>query len=265
MKNLFGVLIMFLCLSSCKKSEFQEETSESIIYSSIIDDEFKIYSYLPPDYDISKEYPVIFILDGNWYFNKFSKELNDLIQGGEIESSILIGIGYTKNVDKKRQRDYAFPNDPAYEIDNGEADNFYIFLKDELIPLIESEYSTDASQYILMGHSLGGYNTLFNMLQVDSPFNGYVAVSSSLWWNDDYLFGLEDQFFQNTNDLPAQVYITFGSEEPLIALLNEEFAERLKERNYNNFNLAFQMFSGASHSQTNMKGFSDGVQFILNY
>jgi predicted alpha/beta superfamily hydrolase len=49
------------------------------------------------------------------------------------------------NIDEKRFRDYTFPQDPDYDIANGEADKFSQFMKDELIPQIKSEYSTDST------------------------------------------------------------------------------------------------------------------------
>jgi predicted alpha/beta superfamily hydrolase len=169
------LLILVIGIASCEKQEFdfQGSKTESSLYSNLIDDDFNIYTYLPENYNSNSEYPVIFLLDGNWYFEDFALELNDLIQGGQIQPSILIGIGYQSNIDEKRFRDYTFPQDPDYDIANGEADKFSQFLKDELIPQIKSEYSTDSTKMILMGHSLGGLNTLYNMLQINSPFNGY--------------------------------------------------------------------------------------------
>jgi enterochelin esterase-like enzyme len=75
----------------------------------------------------------------------------------------------------------------------GQADRFSDFLKDELIPQIESEYSTDSSKYVLMGHSLGGLNTHYTiccklivhsavMLQLVLQFGGAMVFYSD-WKN----------------------------------------------------------------------------------
>jgi predicted alpha/beta superfamily hydrolase len=266
--NKIPLLIIFVVgLFSCDKQEFdfQGSKTESTLFSNVLDDDFKIYTYLPANYDPTAEYPVIFLLDGDWYFEDFVLELNDLIQGGQIEPSILIGIGYQSDIEEKRFRDYTFPQDPEYEIANGEADKFAQFLKDELIPQIESDYSTDSSEYILMGHSLGGLNTLYNMFQVNSPFNGYVAVSSSIWWSNGFLFGMEEQFFNDATDLSVKTYIAVGGDEPpSMTILNEELIERLNSRNYSGLRLDSEFFSGASHSQVPLIGFKNGIQFVLN-
>ena len=164
-----------------------------------------------------------------------------------------------------RFRDYTFPEDPEYDIVNGDADRFSQFLKEELVPKIEADYSVDRSKMVLMGHSLGGLNTLYNMLQLDSPFMGYVAVSSSIWWNNGFLFGIEEQFFTDATDLPANLYISVGGDEPpSMTALNEAFIERLNTRNYDRLKLESQFFEGASHSQVPMIGFKNGIQFVLN-
>lgn len=266
--NRIPFLIAFIIgLVSCEKQEFdfQGSKTRSSLYSNIINDDFNIYTYLPANYNSNTEYPVIFLLDGDWYFEDFVLELNDLIQGGQIEPSILIGIGYQSNINEKRFRDYTFPQNPDYDIVNGEADRFTQFLKGELIPQIESDYSTDSSKYVLMGHSLGGLNTLYNMFQVNSPFNGYVAVSSSIWWSNGFLFGMEEQLFSNTSNLPAKTYIAVGGDEPPSqTILNKELIERLNSRNYDGLRLDSEFFSGASHGQVPMIGFKNGIQFILS-
>jgi predicted alpha/beta superfamily hydrolase len=261
---LFLVIFVFV---SCEKQEFefQGSKSENIFYSNTVNDDFKIHTYLPLDYSTNIEYPIIFLLDGDWYFEDFTKELNDLIQGGVIEPSILIGIGYLENVEEKRFRDYTFPQDLEYEIDNGQADEFQVFLKNELMPYVASEYSTDSTKYVLMGHSLGGLNTLYNMMQVNSPFSSYVAVSSSVWWSNGYLFGMEEQLFNDVIDLPVNAYIAVGGDEPpSMTILNEELIERLSSRNYNSLRLTSEFFMGASHSQVPMIGFKNGIEFVLN-
>ena len=109
--NRIPFLIIFVIgFFSCEKQEFdcQGSKTERTLFSNVIDDDFNIYTYLPVNYDPTAEYPVIFLLDGDWYFEDFVLELNDLIQGGQIEPSILIGIGYQSNVDEKRFRDYTF-------------------------------------------------------------------------------------------------------------------------------------------------------------
>lgn len=267
MKKLILALAVLILAISCSKYEFDFEgsTSERLFYSNLVDDEFNIYTYLPAHYNSDHEYPVVFLLDGDWYFEDFTRELNDLILGNNIEPTILIGVGYKKNAEEKRFRDYTFPSDPEYDITNGEADVFSRFLQEELIPDIQTKFSTDSTNYILAGHSLGGLHTLYNMFVPGTRFNSFVAVSSSIWWSNGHLFGIEERFHSASADLPAKAFISVGGDEPpSMTILNEELIERLTTRNYNGFTLQSKFFNKASHSQVPMIGFRNGLQFVLN-
>ena len=150
MNRIIPILVVLIGLVSCENYEFdlQGSSSEASLYSSTIEDDFKSYTYLPANYDADTEYPVIFLLDGDWYFEDFVRELNDLILDEQVEPSILIGIGYSDNINLNRFRDYTFPEDPEYDIVNGDADRFSQFLKEELVPKIEADYSVDRSKMV---------------------------------------------------------------------------------------------------------------------
>jgi hypothetical protein len=76
---------------------------------------------------------------------------------------------------------------------------------------------------------------------------------------------MEEQFFNNTSNLPANAYIAVGGDEPpSMTILNEELIERLNARNYSHLRLDSDFFTGASHSQVPMIGFKNGIQFVLN-
>lgn len=273
MKNYLFPLLFLLMLSACrdKSLSLSGSTSEEALYSQLIGDEFLLNIYLPEAYSPEKSYPTLFLLDGSWYFDELTEEVEKLVADGEISAAILVGLGYTEEVEEKRFRDYTYPEDTDYDILNGEAVRFYQFLQSELLPHISSRYSIDTTQLSLMGHSLGGFFSLFTFLShpESSPFNGYVAISSSIWWKEGYLFKLEESLsnrFQagNFSSLPVKLYLALGQDEPpSMTILNEEMAERLSLGNYPQFQLKKELFKGASHSQVPIKGFKEGLSFIL--
>jgi predicted alpha/beta superfamily hydrolase len=260
------VPVLWVFLWSCSPYEFELQGTKSTVgvYSTIVDDEFQLYTYLPPNDGQFDQLPVIFLLDGDWYFDGLVRELNELIQDGRIPPVMLIGIGYQKGTNEKRFRDYTFPEDPEYDISNGRADKFSRFLTEELLPLAKSEHPIDTTNMIIMGHSLGGLNALFNMFQINQPFSACVAISSSLWWQNGHVFGLEERFYEQHKDLPARVFLAVGGDEPpSMTILQEELTERLYSRNYSGLELRSEFFKGASHSQVPMKGFKKGIEFVL--
>lgn len=81
---------------------------------------------------------------------------------------------------------------------------------------IEKEYSVDTFKRILMGHSLGGYFTIFALLhdlsQNDVFFNGYIAASPSCHYNNNYIL----ETYKHNHFIPnkrTQLFVTFGGLE----------------------------------------------------
>lgn len=259
------VLLSCGCSNNSLSPDLNFVFTTEVFESNVVGDSYQLDLYLPGDYNPSEPYPVIFLLDGNWYFEDFTNELVELVEDKAIPSSILVSIGYLDGHEEKRFRDYTFPADPEYDWATGKADLFSQFLEQELIPKIKNEYATDKTQYVLMGHSLGGFNTLYNLFQATSSFNGFVAVSASIWWRNAYLFSLEEMQLEKEPGINTKVHISFGGDEPpSMTILNEEMVERLQTQMSSDFRIDSKTFKGASHSQVAMPGFVEGIQFVLN-
>lgn len=268
MKQSTLLLLLLFSLTACEQLLTPDgNTRQELFTSQVVDDQYRIFQYFPPNYNFTDEqdYPVVFLLDADWYFEELAFEVGEMIRNGEIPPVFIYGIGFLESPNTLRFRDYTFPSDPEeYEIETGGADQFRAFLETELIPDLEAQHATNPAQYILMGHSLGGLNTLYNFFQQpDSKFTGFVAVSPSLWWKDGYLFGEEATMAAPARH--AQVYIGVGGDEPpSMTILNEEMAERLKANNFENLEVELEFFEGASHSQVPLAGFKSGLRNILN-
>ena len=161
---------------------------------------------------------------------------------------ILVGIGY-KNAfltDSLRNRDYTFPQaavQDSFPVSGG-ANLFLAFIKTELIPFIHKTYRTDNAVLTLMGHSLGGYFTLFAMQQglsdKNNLFKQYVSASPSLYYGDQYLI----KTLQNTtlsNNNPQTLVLTIGEnelkEDPTIPEYFNSFVKYMNDRKYKNIQL----------------------------
>lgn len=275
-------MLILLSASSCEKENMTFVTLEKETYhSSIIDDDYLLYTFLPNDYSEDIDYPVVVFLDGDWYSDFFTDELNKLIKAKKIPPCIVVGVGYpldggyrevcsycTEDQDEiivNRLRDYTYPQIERYTVPTGGGAEFSKFLNQELLSEIESRYSTDSTQYFLMGHSLGGLSTFYNVFQPESRFNGFGALSASLWWNGGYTFQLEEEYSENNTDLPKKVYAAYGTAESgSLAAHNVELFKRLKSRAYPSLQLKTEVFKGASHRQVSWKGFTNGMIHLLN-
>ena len=264
-KQIILFLLSILLIISCSKEELEDIqiSYKETVNSQIVNDDFPIYYFLPDSYTEKKQYSIIYLLDGDWHTERVAQEINQLWKDNEIPECILVGIGNSE----ERFRDYSYPAD-KYNEGSGHADKFYKFLRDELLPHVESNYSVDTTQRIIAGHSLGGFFTLYAMFQSENEtplFSGYIAASASIFWVDGYLFGLEEQLSDKSDDLNCSLYLSAGSDEGVsINVLIEEMYERLKSRNYPNFQTEYNIFKRKAHEGASIPGFVEGIKFNLN-
>jgi predicted alpha/beta superfamily hydrolase len=193
--------------------EDHESAPKTILYSTNVRDSMYIFVSLPKNYNKESKtrYPTVYLLDANVYFD-FLKDNTE---------NIIVGIGY-KNAyfaDSLREKDYTYPK--ANKSDSmklsGGGMLFLKFIEEELIPFIDGHYLTDSTQRTLMGHSLGGYFTLFALSQNwnhPSRFNNYISASPSL----DYAQGYLMEQFKELKEYPTgskTLFLTAGADEDL--------------------------------------------------
>lgn len=247
-KSLFlGLLLLIL---GCSKSDDVVSTEKvSIIefQSNIIDEDFVLYVYVPPSYkDSSKSFPVLYQLDGD-----FTVELtiNNAESLTNLKEFIVVGIDYIR--DNKRDRDFT----PTFQddfVDSGGAESFYSFLKEELIPYINSNYRVDVDfGNTLKGHSLGGLFAavaLFKHNENPEVFKNYIIESPSFWWDNGFMLHEEQRFSEENIDIDAKIYVSVGELEQVIQKLYfETFQEQLLSRNYPSLISRCKELSNAKH------------------
>jgi predicted alpha/beta superfamily hydrolase len=188
------------------------------IRSTVLAENRRILIAFPGDYQRSKQkYPVLYLLDGEFFFEQASAAVRFLSELGYIQTQpvpqmIVVGI---VNVD--RNRDYTptyAPNQPGglQFPTSGKADKFTEFLKAELFPFIESRYRTQPYR-ILSGWSLGGLFTVHTYLENPDLFSAYIAMSPSLWWDGDMVVKRLDTYFAQGRISDKTLVVTVGSQE----------------------------------------------------
>jgi predicted alpha/beta superfamily hydrolase len=154
---------------------------------------------------------------------------------------------------------------------SGKADRFLSFINDELVPDLDKKYRTNKNKRILIGHSLGGYFSLYalhqNLLNKNSIFNGYIAASPSTHYNDNYI--LRELENLKCDDQPGiKTYITFGGledeeEDPSMLKANQVFL-RLDKCFKNKINYKGDTYSSLNHMDTALPTFIKGLQWMLS-
>jgi len=118
-----------------------------------------------------------------------------------------------------------------------------------------------------MGHSFGGYFTLFAMsrdLTEGAVFDNYIAASPSLWYYNNYLIKqFESLLLHNDLKKPAILYLTVGEMEMEESQKNKLrfFRKELSENDY--ILLKSKVYKRLGHMGTAIPTFEDGIEHIL--
>lgn len=244
------LIIVFLASAICFSMKAQGSNlynaQKNFFNSESVDDSFHIYISLPDGYDESvKRYPVLYVLDSDVAFGMAASIARYLQIGDNIPELIVVGIGYgalDKSAGEKRRRDYR----PAK---SGGSEKFLIFIKDELIPFIDSNYRTIPEDRTITGYSIGGLFALYALFTQPDIFNRYIVGSPSLSWDNYSIFDFEESSVDKLKEKSMNVFISVGSEESEDKFFEpiDQLVIQLQERNYSGLTLSTKVFQGSTH------------------
>lgn len=257
-------LLLLIVLFNCSNDESLDiigTTEAFTIESNIIQDAYQIYVFLPENYSTDLLNQLVIGLDGDTRFNSIASIISDKVQNGTIPPTVFVAIGNNK----ERNRDYT---PTTYDEGSGGASNFYQFIKDELIPELESRYSIDTSyNKTLIGHSFGGLFTQYVMAQdrETNPFDKFIASGTSYWYDSGVIFENEQTYADNHTDLNATFYNGMGTLEGGVMLASfDEMNERLDNRDYQSFRHNSELIEESGHSGSADKIFKKGLDYVFS-
>ncbi|MBK1878753.1 alpha/beta hydrolase [Pelagicoccus mobilis] len=241
--------------------------------------DYLLYIHLPASYDSApeKRYPVIYSLDPYWDFVSLTNMLGTLEYDQYVPEAIVIGIGYpgaNPEYGKLRQIDYT-PSLSPYDPNTGDAKAFLSFIEKELIPWTENEYRVDDSFRVLAGSSYGGLFTLYAMFDRPDLFQGLVASTPAVSFDNREIFRKENQFyigdrkllFSETaaRNLPTRLFMSVGGEEKNSNWIPEAnaFADLLKGRRYQDLSFEYVMFDEYKHGGVKFPTYSRGLAYVF--
>jgi predicted alpha/beta superfamily hydrolase len=140
---------------------------------------------------------------------------------------------------------------------------FTDFFRQELFPLIESEYRGSPEDRTLFGFSGGGLFALHTMLTQPGLFRRYIAASCTWPGAYAYLQNCEQQYAAQPVHPPTDLYLSVGGLEEDHLPGFHQLTEKLQERNYPALRLFTQIFEGEKHSSGVLaKTFLGGVRAV---
>lgn len=250
---LFAGLTAFVLLAGCMKEDHlpipKDEVETVSIRSAIVQEDYVLYVYTPPNYNQLDSLPLLVQLDGNTTTGSVIESTKELRKDGLIRDYLIVCIDYAHS--DERVRDFT-PTAHETFAGSGGAANYYRFLTEELLPMLQSRYRIDLEfGSSLRGHSLGGLFASYALFQPDSAgmgFDHYIIESPSWWWDNDYIFGLEAAYFELHSALPKHVYCAVGELEGAVMKVTFESMEaQLNKRQYTGLQSTFEMLKKQDH------------------
>ena len=230
------------------------------LQSSILKENRKFITHLPQGYDTSRNtYTVLYLLDGS---EERLQLFSSMMKFYFKENLIIVAI---QNTD--RDRDMMPLSAPSYPVVKPGADNFLLFIRDELIPEIENKNRTNGKR-ILCGQSLSAVFTLYTLLTQPQLFDSYIANSVGWYADMDYFFSpLVDKAFQNPATYKDKRIFLANSEidsyDPRKEILKsmDELSKKVHEKLGSRLMYKYETYNKYGHVP--YPAFYDGMKFIL--
>ncbi len=245
--------------------------------------------YLPPNYDSTKSYKVIYLQDGQNLFDpkvayqNEAMELHKILEEKSIQDLIVIGIWNTEqrfreyltneiyNSLQKKNRKYIkreFIGSPL-------GDNYLRFITEELIPYIENKYSIskNKSDRIVGGISMGGLISFYAGITNSNLFGKILCISThwplSVIQNRESI--VEEYFpiwnkYINQQD-STKIYFDYGTEniDSWYSFSQNQLNDLLKDAQaQTSIQFKCLKFEGQSHSMSDWKSrIGDAILYLI--
>lgn len=241
MRTLTSLLIFFsISLTFGQKTIFKKYNSE------VLNDTRNLNIYLPKNYDKDSisNFPLAIVLDGHKLFDLYVGASNYYAELDQAPEQIIVGI------DMKESRN----KDAGYDMINGNLDNnsenFYRFIRDEMIPYIEASYKTSPFLTIVGESLTANYITHF-LKEEYSIFNAYICLNPTLSntiKNQIESYRLEEL---SSEDNTFYFYLSsnpFSNDNKKEKIKN--FGEFIKSYEIDNFNVVFDELKSSPSSSS---------------
>ena len=159
----------------------------------------------------SRAYPVLYLTDGDRQIAHTAAVVDFLAREGRMPEVIVVGIS---NTDRTRDltptkvermgEGFATPT-------SGGADRFLDFIATEVIPYVEKNYRTQPYR-VFAGHSFGGLFAMHAFFTRPALFNGVIAVSPTLTWDNRYVYRRATEWAKSAPDQQRTLVMSVGNE-----------------------------------------------------
>lgn len=274
--------IILLLIGMVPFIAFAQEQGEEIvtgkkyqIHSDILGEDREYWVYLPSSYSdttLVESYPVLYLLDGDWYFSLATGIIEYSKGAFKLPEMIVVGI-----LNKDRIRDFT-PTKADTDMFgtqiqglemSGGADAFLQFMEKELVPAIETKYKT-TDYRILLGHSFAGLLAAHAFMEDHPLFTAYLLIDPSMWWDKALLANAAKDYFKKGQTRQRSLYFAQADQhqnqsnptgphyDAMAAFLAEAEANKGPQLRYK-----AQTFTGETHASLGVLGLYQGLSFLF--
>lgn len=211
---------------------------------------------LPMSYslDDGRDYPVVYVTDGDFYTIPLTMNAGQLAMDGEIPEVIVVGV----DIGATEIEDWVGFRGDYMAKDGREA--YLQFFVEELIPYIESQYRVKSTDRTMAGHSTGGKFALYAMLNSPGAFTNFIVSSPS----DAFSFrGTAKTFATNNPGTTCKLFISLAEQDELaLASGAEKFVAALNFTDSDLISHTLVTLDNETHLSVRPRAFSNGLRWI---
>ena len=189
---------------------------------------YRVFIFRPDDEAPEQGWPVLYMTDGNAVIGTAVDVMRaqaNYPSGTNIAPGVIVTIGYPLNAaydPLRRSWDLGPPPGKTYPpffenspvVKTGGAEEFLLFLEEQVKPMVEAVLPIDPDRQSLFGHSFGGLFVLYSLFTRPFAFTTWIAASPSIYWENRTI----DQYYLQFAAAPktrenAKLFLSCGEYE----------------------------------------------------
>ncbi len=228
------------------------------LHSKVCGNDRTVYISTPPGYGTQpgRRYPVFVVVDGQWNFSLGGVASGALSDNGVIPPMIVVAVHTGE-----RRDFYLLPERNPNDKTGGGADSLLAFIRDELIPFVDSRYPT-LPRRVLAGTSYGGVFVMHAFVSEPELFDAFITQSPSMWWYNGLMLKRTEAFLKTKAELHKTLYVTVANEGPGMGV--NALAEILKQHAPKGLAWRFDEYLDEIHGTISYKSTYSGLKFAFS-
>ena len=224
--------------------------------SDFLKDTRELKVQLPRNYNenLSKEYPLIIVLDGDYMFEAVSGSVDYLSYWGNIPESIIVGV----NQINTRYDDCSVLDNIDFVPISSTA-NFYDFISEELIPYFDKNYRTTKFK-VAVGHETTANFINYFLLNNKTSFSGFIAISQKFSYN------MENYLIERFDKIKTNVFYYLASSDRDFKSIDErtkELSRNLNSSKNELISFKYKQYNNLTHYNLPIHSVSEGFEHVF--